>query len=226
MASPVSVTLAMAMIGDGYRYVGDLGSGGGGTVVLAEHLAMNRLVAVKALVTASASALGRLRREGRVLAALDHPSILRVLRMVDDGSVVALVTEYLDGGDFEDALAEDRLPGRAVIKVLTRVGEALQAAHGASVVHRDVKPYQCLAGPRRPGRAGRLRPDQTRRRVPDPVGGDHRDADVHGARADHRSRRGSTHAGRVFVWRTDLPGVDRPATLCGNGSEDSSPTCT
>ncbi|MGO9925218.1 MAG: serine/threonine-protein kinase [Mycobacterium sp.] len=151
MASSVSVTLAMAMIGDGYRYVGDLGSGGGGTVVLVEHLAMNRLVAVKALVTASSSALGRLRREGRVLAALDHPSILRVLRLVDDGSVVALVTEYLDGGNFEDALAEDRLPGRAVVEVLTRVGEALQAAHGAGVVHRDVKPSNVLLG--RDGRA-------------------------------------------------------------------------
>jgi eukaryotic-like serine/threonine-protein kinase len=144
MASSVSTTLAMAMIGDKYRYVGDLGSGGGGTVILVEHLAMNRLVAVKVLVTASPSALGRLRREGRVLAALNHPSILRVLRMVDDGAVVALVTEYLDGGDFEDALAEDRLTGRAVVEVLTRVGEALQAAHGAGVVHRDVKPSNVL----------------------------------------------------------------------------------
>jgi serine/threonine protein kinase len=144
MASSVSVTLAMAMIGDKYRYVRDLGSGGGGTVILVEHLAMNRLVAVKVLVTASPSALGRLRREGRVLAALDHPSILRVLRMVDDGAVVALVTEHLDGGDFEDALSQDRLPGRAVVDVLTRVGEALQAAHGAGVVHRDVKPSNVL----------------------------------------------------------------------------------
>ena len=151
MASSVSITLAMAMIGDKYRYVGDLGSGGGGTVILVEHLAMNRLVAVKVLVTASPSALGRLRREGRVLAALDHPSILRVLRMVDDGAVVALVTEYLDGGDFEDALSEDRLPGRAVVEVLTGVGEALQAAHGAGVVHRDVKPSNVLLS--RDGRA-------------------------------------------------------------------------
>jgi serine/threonine protein kinase len=144
MASSVSTTLTMAMIGNGYRYVRDLGSGGGGNVFLVEHLAMNRLVAVKALVTASPSALGRLRREGRVLAALDHPSILRVLRLVDDGSVVALITEYLDGGDLEDALGEDRLPGRAVVEVLTRVGDALQAAHGAGVVHRDVKPSNVL----------------------------------------------------------------------------------
>jgi serine/threonine-protein kinase len=134
----------MAMIGDGYRYVGDLGSGGGGTVVLAEHLAMNRLVAVKVLLTASASALSRLRREGRVLAALDHPSILRVLRLADDGSVVALVTDYLDGGDFEDALAADRLPGHTVVEVLSGVASALQAAHDAGVVHRDVKPSNVL----------------------------------------------------------------------------------
>lgn len=144
MASSASVALAMAMIGDGYRYVGDLGSGGGGTVILVEHLAMNRLVAVKVLVTASASAVGRLRREGRVLAAIDHPSILRVLRLVDDGSVVALVTDYLDGGDFEQALAADRLPGHTVVEVLTGVGGALRAAHDAGVVHRDIKPSNVL----------------------------------------------------------------------------------
>jgi serine/threonine protein kinase len=146
MVASVSVALALAMIGDGYRYVGELGSGGGGTVVLVEQLAMNRLVAVKALVTASPSALSRLRREGRVLAALHHPSILRVFRLVEDGSVVALVTEYLDGGDLEVALAEDRLAGRDVAEVLIRVGEALQAAHAAGVVHRDVKPSNVLLG--------------------------------------------------------------------------------
>src|SRR5690242_18020504 len=100
MAS-VSTALAMAMIGNDYRYVGELGAGGGGTVVLAEHTPMDRLVAVKAVTASSRAGLARLRREGRVLAALHHPAILNVFRLVEDGTVLALITEYMEGGDFE-----------------------------------------------------------------------------------------------------------------------------
>lgn len=146
MAS-VSAALAMAMIGTDYRYLGELGAGGGGTVLLARHVPMDRLVAVKAVTASSPSALARLKREGRVLAALDHPSILNVFRLVEDGVVVALITEYLEGGDLDTALDERRLTGRAVIDVLARVGSALQAAHSAGVVHRDVKPTNVLLGP-------------------------------------------------------------------------------
>lgn len=145
MAS-VSTALAMAMVGNDYRYLGELGAGGGGTVVLARHLPMERLVAVKAVTASSHSAIARLKREGRVLAALDHPSILKIFRLVEDGAVVALITEYLEGGDFEKALDGQRLTGRAVIDVLARVGSALQAAHSAGVVHRDIKPTNILLG--------------------------------------------------------------------------------
>lgn len=145
-APSVSVALAMAMIGDGYRYVGELGAGGGGTVVLARHVPVDRLVAVKAVAASSSSALARLRREGRVLAALDHPSILKIFRLVEDGLVLALITEFLDGGNFEDALDEQRLSGSTVVDVLLDVGSALQAAHAAGIVHRDVKPTNVLLG--------------------------------------------------------------------------------
>jgi serine/threonine protein kinase len=146
MAPSVSVALAMAMIGDGYRYVCELGAGGGGTVVLARHVPLDRLVAVKAVAASSRSALARLRREGRVLAALDHPSILKVFRLVEDGLVLALITEFLDAGNFEDALDEQRLSGPAVVDSLLHVGSALQAAHAAGIAHRDVKPSNVLLG--------------------------------------------------------------------------------
>jgi len=170
----------MAMIGDNYRYLGELGAGGGGTVVLARHVPMDRLVAVKAVAGNSRSALARLRREGRVLAALDHPSILTVFRLVEDGTVLALITEYLDGGNFEDALDTQRLPGRVVIDVLTRVGSALRAAHDAGVVHRDVKPSNVLLGP--DGRAVLADFGQPLwRRVQDLDRRHHRNTPVHGA---------------------------------------------
>lgn len=151
MGVSASAAMAMAMIGSDYRFVGQLGAGGGGTVLLAHHQPTSRYVAVKTVVNQSNSALARLRREGRALAALDHPSILKVYRLVEENALVVLVTEYLDGGDLEDALSADRLRGASVVGALLRTGEALVAAHAAGVVHRDVKPSNVLLG--RDGRA-------------------------------------------------------------------------
>ncbi|WP_077079320.1 protein kinase domain-containing protein [Mycobacterium numidiamassiliense] len=144
VVSSLSAELAMTMIGDDYRYVGELGAGGGGTVVLARHVPMDRLVAVKAVTGSSRSEIARLRREGRVLAALHHPSILNIFRLFEHDHVIALITEYLEGGNFDDALDGERLSGRAVADVLLQVGSALRAAHAAGIVHRDVKPTNVL----------------------------------------------------------------------------------
>lgn len=146
VVSSLSAELAMTMIGDDYRYVGELGSGGGGTVVLAHHVPVDRLVAVKAVTGGSRSDVARLRREGRVLAALHHPCILNIFRLVENDHVLALITEYLEGGNLDDALDNERLSGQAVVDVLLQVGSALQGAHAAGVVHRDVKPTNVLLG--------------------------------------------------------------------------------
>lgn len=144
--SGASVKLAMALVGADYTFHRQVGVGGGGVVVLAHDARLDRLVAVKTITTGGAtdSARARLRREGRALAALRHRSILSVYRLVEDGSTIAIITEYLAGGDFDTALLERTLSGSSVVEVLCQVASALDAAHAINLVHRDVKPANVL----------------------------------------------------------------------------------
>jgi serine/threonine protein kinase len=131
-----------------------IGKGGFGTVYrgqLVSPSGLKQQVAVKILgeVDPRSQALQRLRDEGRILATLQHASILRVHDLVLIEGRVALVTEYVPGADLSKAVKWDGpKPGvRVALEVCGHVAEALHAAHNASVdgqrldlVHRDVKP--------------------------------------------------------------------------------------
>jgi hypothetical protein len=92
-----------------------------------------------------AAARARVRREAEVLARLDHPAIVRLLDVLDDGDDVVLVMAHLGGGSLADRVRESGplAPGevRAIADALL---PALAAAHRAGVVHRDIKPANVL----------------------------------------------------------------------------------
>jgi eukaryotic-like serine/threonine-protein kinase len=121
-----------------------LATGGMGEVWVARDLLLDRLVAVKVLGGALAGdgrAAERLRREARAAARLDHPSIARVLDLGEQDGRPYLVMELLEGESLAGRI--DRggpmAPAEAA-RVVAAVADALQAAHRAGVVHRDVKP--------------------------------------------------------------------------------------
>lgn len=113
-------------------------------------------VAVKLLRDASPDALRRLRDEGKLLAALNHPAILRAHDLAGLDGNVALVTEFVDGADLTELTHGVRaMPPRAVLEVSAVVAEALYVAFttvppdGAAplrLVHRDVKPSNIRIG--------------------------------------------------------------------------------
>ena len=124
-----------------------LGEGGFGEVYLADMTSpggLERRVAVKLLRKDAApdtQALQRLRDEARMLAQLDHPSILRVEDLVVLEGRTALVTEYVDGVDLTRAIRGEGLPPRALYRVVGAIASALDAAwKQLQLVHRDIKP--------------------------------------------------------------------------------------
>jgi len=125
-----------------------LGKGGMGEVWLARHLRLaGKQVAIKVLHTLEASPnpelLARFRREAEIAARLDHPSIVQVLdfNQLPTGEPY-LVMEFLKGESLADRLRArgGSIPASQVQAIVLQVGSALQAAHAAGVVHRDLKP--------------------------------------------------------------------------------------
>ncbi len=121
----------------------ELGSGGMGTVYLAHDTALDRPVAVKALLpeNASAQAARRFLHEARTLAEFEHPNIVRIYDVGrDTDPFIYYIMEYLDGETLAKRLTRGRLEIPEVLSLGRDMLDALHASHGRGVIHRDVKP--------------------------------------------------------------------------------------
>jgi serine/threonine protein kinase len=127
-----------------YRVQSLIASGGGGMVYRAEHTLIGRSAAVKVLrrhISTSGEAVGRFVREARVVNLIRHPNIVDIeeFGQLSDGRRY-LVMELLEGPDLSEQLrSRGRLPVAEVHEILLPLCAALEAAHAAGVVHRDVK---------------------------------------------------------------------------------------
>jgi eukaryotic-like serine/threonine-protein kinase len=134
-----------AVLGETYRIQGLIGRGGMGAVWAAEHLRLpGKHVAVKVLLDAAAGGeemLQRFRREAEIASRLGHPNIVEVLdfNTLPTGQPY-IVLEYLQGETLAGRLASGRLQLDEALAITRQIGSALQAAHRAGVVHRDLKP--------------------------------------------------------------------------------------
>ncbi len=149
-------------LGASYRLVDLLGTGATGEVWRAEHTATGEHVAAKLLraeLAADPTVVERFVRERTVLLGLQHPSIVRVRDLVVEGDRLAIVMDLVGGGSARDLLADaGTLPPRDALTITAETLDALAAAHGQDVTHRDVKPDNVLlASPWAPGATGDVR---------------------------------------------------------------------
>jgi serine/threonine protein kinase/Tfp pilus assembly protein PilF len=125
-----------------YEVVSRLGVGGMGVVYLARDLRLDRQVAIKVLADGRVSdelARTRFRREAQALSRLNHPNIATIYDFDQQDGRDFLVMEYIEGQSLRD-VGPDPLAPAEVVRLGTQLAEALVAAHGAGVVHLDLKP--------------------------------------------------------------------------------------
>jgi Tol biopolymer transport system component len=126
-----------------YEITAHLGSGGMGDVYRATDSKLGRAVAIKMLpeeLTREPERVARLRREARVLASLNHPSIAVIHGIEEANGRAFLVMELATGATLEARLAEGALPVAEALRVALQIAAGLEAAHESGVVHRDLKP--------------------------------------------------------------------------------------
>jgi Protein kinase domain len=125
-----------------YTIEREIGRGTMGAVYLARTPGPDSFeVAIKRVPTfGSAEDRERLRREAETMAQLDHPNVMAVLDVLDDGEGIALVMPYAKNGNLTKRLAHGVLTHEVTKTIILPIGEALASAHDRGILHRDVKP--------------------------------------------------------------------------------------
>lgn len=139
-----------------YRITRFLARGGMADVYIAQDIDLQREVILKIMLPALANDeefVARFRREARITAQLNHPNIVQVYRtdFTETGQPY-LVMQYIRGGSLQDKMTELAAQGQllatvTILTIMRQVASALEAAHQAGVVHRDMKPSNILLHP-------------------------------------------------------------------------------
>jgi tRNA A-37 threonylcarbamoyl transferase component Bud32 len=130
-----------------YEILEELGRGGMGVVYKARQIALGRIVALKTILPQGAVGEESRRRfvqEAKAMALLQHPNIVQIHEIGQQGEHPFLVMEYVEGESLSARLAGKALPPRKAAELVAVLARAVHAAHAHGIIHRDLKPNNIL----------------------------------------------------------------------------------
>ena len=134
----------------GYRLDALLGHGGMSIVYRAQHIVLERNVALKLLspqLSEDESFRERFMRESRLAARLDHPNIIPIYEASESDDVFFIAMRYVEGADLRKLLKDGPVDPKRLTAIIDQTANALTVAHAGGLVHRDVKPANILIDP-------------------------------------------------------------------------------
>lgn len=126
-----------------YEIRSQLGTGGMGDVYLAQDTKLDRKVALKILppnLAEDNDRMSRFVREAKSASALNHPNIITIHEIGEINDLHFIATEYIEGETLKSRLETETLSLKSTLEIALQVVSALDAAHRAGIVHRDIKP--------------------------------------------------------------------------------------
>jgi DNA-binding beta-propeller fold protein YncE len=129
-----------------YRLISEIGSGSFGAVWLSEDTWLSKRVALKIPHNQTLD-FGKLLAEPKLLAALEHPNIIKLFTVEKESGTMFMVMEFVDGHSLRDRLKAGPIPQADALDIISGILGALAYAHQKGIVHRDLKPGNILMTP-------------------------------------------------------------------------------
>jgi serine/threonine protein kinase/tetratricopeptide (TPR) repeat protein len=142
-----AAAIALETVLPGYEIIEELGRGGMGVVYKARHLRLQRLVALKMILSgahAGAAGLMRFRVEAEAVARLQHPNIVQIYETGEHEGRPYLSLEFVEGGSLEQQIRDRPLTPRAAAELVETLARTMSVAHQRGIIHRDLKPANVL----------------------------------------------------------------------------------
>lgn len=132
-----------------YKILEKIGEGGMGTVYKAQHLSLNRTIAIKSLnknFSSNSEIISRFKNEAKILSDLQHPNIITLYDYIEDETGYYLIMEYFEGMTLEYYIRNviHAIPETQAILIFEQLLSGFAYAHGQGVIHRDIKPSNIL----------------------------------------------------------------------------------
>jgi hypothetical protein len=131
----------------GYQILAELGRGGMGVVYKAQDSRLQRVVALKMILSgahAGPADVARFLSEAEAVAALQHPNIVQVFECGRHQDLPFMALEFVPGGSLADRLRKGPLPAKVAAQLVEQLARGMNVAHQAGIVHRDLKPGNVL----------------------------------------------------------------------------------
>jgi serine/threonine protein kinase len=131
-----------------YKIITELDQGGMGRVVKAQHPHLKRPVVIKSILPefiARPDMRQRLLQEANILFELDHPHIVHVTDLIQEGEQLYIVMQFIDGQNLKQLLQKNGpFPAAEAVRLLIQAGTAMSYLHARGIIHRDIKPQNIM----------------------------------------------------------------------------------